>query len=151
MSSILIIYYTIVREGIKKKCNEEIPIYEGKKLASEMSINHNQRNKFSLVSLHVCSINSNGQSLFFCMYVSLSALLCLFHVMTFCLLVPYCSLSVFKLRYAKYILYKCAFKILWNSAIVKMGWRWWVWRKIDFFEEVLRKILMWKSKILLIS
>jgi hypothetical protein len=25
--------------------------------AAEMSINHNQRNKFSLVSLHVCNIN----------------------------------------------------------------------------------------------
>jgi hypothetical protein len=36
-------------------------INKEKKLATEMSINHNQRNKFSLVSLHVCSINSDGQ------------------------------------------------------------------------------------------
>jgi hypothetical protein len=43
------------------RCEEEFQFKKGQKekesdRASEMSINHNQRNKFSLVSLHVCSI-----------------------------------------------------------------------------------------------
>jgi hypothetical protein len=42
--------------------------------AAEMSINHNQRNKFSLVSLHVCNINFSREhfyasNFFFC-YIS---------------------------------------------------------------------------------
>lgn len=79
-----------------------------KKLASEMSINHNQRNKFSLVSLHVCNINSNGQrsNLFFlCVYVShwlASSLSLRCNDFFFCLSHFYFSLDDFKCVTRKY-------------------------------------------------